>query len=76
MGFADEVAAESRTSGTACKTCKLLAKMDKAERAEVLAVLADPEVAHSPITRALNRRGYDIGVTAVTRHRNRCNVTS
>lgn len=72
MGFADEVVAESRPAGTGCKTCWLLARMGDAERAEVEAVLADPDVATMPIMRALNRRGYQIGHSALSRHRTTC----
>jgi len=72
MGFADEVAGEARSAGTSCKTCWLLERMDDDERAEVLAVLADPDVATMPIMRALNRRGHQIGHSALQRHRTTC----
>ena len=72
MGFVDEVKAEARMSGTGCKTCWLLARMGDAERAEVEAVLADPDVATMPIMRALNRRGHQIGHSALSRHRTTC----
>lgn len=72
MGFMDEVQDESRLSGTGCKTCRLLARMDPAERAEVQAVLADRDISTSPILRALNKRGHEIGLSALHRHRSTC----
>ena len=74
MGFMDEVKAETRLSGTACKTCRLLARLDADDRADIDAVLADAEIPTSPIVRALNKRGIDIGISALSRHRSNCVV--
>lgn len=72
MGFAEEVDAEQRKPGSRCKTCVELARMDPEVRAEIEAVINDPLVNTIPIVRALNKRGVDIGVSGMQRHRSKC----
>lgn len=70
MGFMDEVTEELRPA-TTCRTCQLLDSLPADERADVIAVLEDKSIPCAPIVRALARRGYEIGESALLRHRKR-----
>jgi hypothetical protein len=70
--FRDEVTTETRTNGTICKTCSILASLDPKERAEVAEVLADPGMIAEAISRAMTRRGWKVGGSAIRKHRQNC----
>jgi hypothetical protein len=72
MSFRDEVTTETKTNGTFCKTCRILASLDPKERAEVTEVLADPQMVAEAISRAMTRRGWKVGGSAIRKHRQTC----
>lgn len=72
MSFRDEVTIETRTNGTICKTCRIIASLDPKERAEVVEVLADPNMISEAISRAMTRRGWKVGGSAIRKHRQTC----
>jgi Tfp pilus assembly ATPase PilU len=72
MSFRDEVTIEIRTNGTICKTCRIIASLDPKERAEVVEVLADPNMISEAISRAMTRRGWKVGGSAIRKHRQTC----
>jgi hypothetical protein len=72
MPFSDEVAAQSKSRLNKCKMCTLLEALDLEDRQEIEQVLIDKSIAASPICRALNARGYQIGETNLRKHRENC----
>jgi Tfp pilus assembly ATPase PilU len=72
MSFRDEVTTEIKTNGTICKTCRIIASLDPKERAEVVEVLADPNMISEAISRAMTRRGWKVGGSAIRKHRQTC----
>jgi hypothetical protein len=72
MPFSDEVAAQSKTRVNKCKMCMILQPLDPEERQEIESVLKDNSIATSPICRALNARGYEVGETNLRKHRENC----
>lgn len=75
MSFADEVAAENKGTGQACRTCTILETMPVEQADEIRSVLADRNIPTEPIVRAMNNRGIVIGSSAVRKHRLRCVVS-
>ena len=74
--FVDEVKDEGRgKSRASCKVASFLALIDATERDEIVAVLDDPAWQHAAITRALNKRGYEIKADPIGRHRRRADGT-
>ena len=69
MTFADDVRAETRTSGIECRLCVLLKNMDTKTRGEIEEVLADPSWNAEAIARAMNRRGWEIRGDSIRKHR-------
>lgn len=72
MSFRDEVEAQTRSNGVMCKTCRTLASLDPKEAAEVADVIADPEISAEAISRAMKRRGWEIGGNGIRQHRRNC----
>lgn len=72
MTFRDEVEMETRVNGVVCKTCRILASLDPKERADVAEVIADPQMVAEAISRAMTRRGWEVGGSAIRKHRQRC----
>lgn len=56
--------------GPRCSVCITLEALSSSDRELVQAWLDDPDVHHTQITRSLRGEGYDVGTTAVGRHRN------
>lgn len=74
MTFADDVRAETRTSGIECRLCFLLKNMDTKTRGEVTEVLADQSWNAEAISRAMQRRGWEIRGDSIRKHRRNCLV--
>ena len=74
MTFADDVRAETRTSGIECRLCVLLKNMDTKTRGEVNDVLADQSWNAEAIARAMKRRGWEIRGDSSRKHRRNCLV--
>jgi len=72
MSFVDDVVAESRRTGTQCKTCRIVANLDPKDRIEVETVLADPNFVAEAIARVMTRRGWEVGGNAIRTHRRNC----
>lgn len=72
MGFLDEVAAcapESR--GPNCTIANIQAAMDPTDAAEFEAALQSPAIPDSQVREALKRRGIDVTINTLGRHRRR-----
>ena len=74
MSFADDVRAETRTSGIECRLCVLLKNMDTKTRGEVQGVLEDQAWNAEAISRAMKRRGWEISGDTIRKHRRNCLV--
>lgn len=72
MSFRDDVEAETRSNGVQCKTCRTLASLDPKEAAEVADVIADPDITAEAISRAMKRRGWEVGGNGIRQHRRNC----
>lgn len=69
MGMFDEIKAESIIKGPSCSVGMMIEKMTEDERSDFRAACEDDMIAGTIIARVLNRRGYDIKVEALRRHR-------
>lgn len=69
MGMFDEIKAEAIMKGPPCSVGVMVQQMTKEERADFEAACQDQLIAGSIIARVLIRRGYDIKVEALRRHR-------
>ena len=74
MSFADDVREETRTSGIECRLCVLIKNMDTKIRGEVNEVLADQSWNAEAISRAMQRRGWEIRGDSIRKHRRNCLV--
>lgn len=75
MTFADDVREETRASGVQCRLCVLLEQLDDKTRKEVQEVLTDVSWNAEAISRAMNRRGWEIRADTVRKHRRNCLVS-
>lgn len=72
MGFADEVAACSpEQRGPNCTIAIIQATMDPTDAAEFEAALQTRAIPDSQVREALNRRGIDVTINTLGRHRRR-----
>lgn len=74
VGFADEVAAQTRTSGIKCRLCVQLESLDKKDREEIELVMLDQSFDGEAIARALTARGIETRGDRVRKHRRNCIV--
>ena len=72
MSFADDVKAETRSTGTVCKVCRIIGQIDPKERPEVEMVMADPNFVAEAIARAMARRGWEVSGNVIRNHRRKC----
>jgi len=72
--FVDEVKAEEKGPGGTCSVA-LLVSGEVEMGYELVAVFDDPTWSSAAITRALNKRGYEIKADSIGRHRRRADGT-
>lgn len=58
--------------GSGCKTCGLLRELSEDDAAALREYLGNPDVPTSRVSRALERYGRKISISAVARHRREC----
>jgi ABC-type phosphate/phosphonate transport system ATPase subunit len=66
----DSIRAENRRPvGPSCWVNQLFQSLSKEDQADLVAALADPDIQHSAIARALRNRGFEVKASAIPRHR-------
>ena len=75
MTLADEVAAETRATGTRCTFCVWLESLPPADQAEWDQLVADKQRQHAAIRRVAHKHGSPAGLSGIATHRNAAHRT-
>lgn len=71
-GLLSEIQADDEHNRPFCKVAKILRQMESKDRTDLEAALVS-KYSSSAITRVLNRRGFDLSLSVLSRHRrNEC----
>lgn len=70
MSLAKRIAEyEKPKIGGVCSTCTVISEANDEDKAALLAAMDDPRISNAGLSRILREEGYEIGDSALRRHR-------